>query len=58
MNGNMLLNRVKKQIKLLQLEQEYEDITDEEYHNLIKRYVKNMNNAKQDLIDIAKRLED
>jgi len=54
----MVLYRVKKQLKLLQLEQEYEDITDEEYHNLIKRYVKNMNNAKQDLIDIAKRLED
>lgn len=58
MSSNMVLYRVKKQLKLLQLEQEYEDITDEEYHNLIKRYVKNMNNAKQDLIDIAKRLED
>jgi len=58
MSSNMVLYRVKKELKLLQLEQEYEDITDEEYHNLIKRYVKNMNNAKQDLIDIAKRLED
>ena len=54
----MVLYRVKKQLKLLQLEQEYEDITDEEYHNLLKRYLKNMNNASQDIRDAARRLED
>ena len=34
------------------------DVNDEEYHNLLKRFIKNTNNAKQDIIDAAKRLED
>lgn len=58
MSSNMVLYRVKKQLKLLQLDQEYEDVTDQEYHNLLKRYLKNMNNASQDIRDAARRLED
>jgi len=54
----MVLYSVKKQLKLLQLDQEYEDVTDQEYHNLLKRYLKNMNNAAQDIRDAARRLED
>ena len=48
----------KKQSYVLQLEEKYEDVQDSEYHSLLKRYIKNTNNAAQDIIDAAKRLEE
>jgi hypothetical protein len=48
----------KIEVSVLQLEQEDSNyIEDQECHELAKRYVKSMKNAKQDIIDMAERFE-